>query len=222
MRATSTVVRPRFLPRGRAASHKPQRIPQRHTNSSFSYMIPLCATILIAGYLPGIWLGRDGQTLLGQQLASYYTDTTGSASWIITCLHTLSGPFLQIVLVLLCGFSALGLGFLTLYFFGKGVFLGFCAANVFSSAGTSGLIFYWFCTCLPDLIFTTIHLWLAVYAMALSRGLFQSIFLGGAPRGQLHAASRRLLVRSGIAFLASGLLSVLFSGLRFLLSPLFL
>ena len=29
--------------------------------------------IFLAGYLPGIWLGRSGTTPLGQQLAAYYT-----------------------------------------------------------------------------------------------------------------------------------------------------
>lgn len=29
----------------------------------------------LAGYLPGIWLGRDGTTALGQQLAAWYTES---------------------------------------------------------------------------------------------------------------------------------------------------
>ena len=98
------------------------------------------------------------------------------------------------------------------------IFLGFCAANLFFTGGLQDLVAYWFWTCLPDLAFTAANLWLTGYALRLSQGVFQSVFLGGAPRGHLHAASRRLLVRSGITLLISGLIGILFSGLRLLLS----
>lgn len=220
MRAGTSAARPRFPLRSRTTPHTSKTLSRRYPSSA--YVIPLCASMLIAGYLPGIWLGHDGQTALGQQLAKYYADVALTTPWFVSFLRSIAGPFLQIVFVLLCGFSALGLGFLLLYFLGKGFFLGFCAANVFFAGGISDLVAYWLCTCLPDLVFTAVHLWLAAYALCLSHGLFQSVFLGGAPRGQLHAANRRLLVRSGVALFVSGLLGIIFSGLRFLLSPLFL
>ena len=77
---------------------------------------------------------------------------------------------------------------------------------------------YWLLSCLPDLSVLLIGLWLSGHALVLSRGLFQDVFLGGAPRGQLGAAARRLSVRAGTAFLAACLLSVFCSGLCVLLA----
>ena len=103
-------------------------------------------------------------------------------------------------------------------FAGRGCFLGFCAANVASAAGAKGIVTYWLLSCLPDLSVLLIGLWLSGHALVLSRGLFQDVFLGGAPRGQLGAAARRLSVRAGTAFLAACLLSVFCSGLCVLLA----
>ena len=122
------------------------------------------------------------------------------------------------MLVVLCGFSSFGQGLLLLLFAGRGCFLGFCAANVASAAGAKGIVTYWLLSCLPDLSVLLIGLWLSGHALVLSRGLFQDVFLGGAPRGQLGAAARRLSVRAGTAFLAACLLSVFCSGLCVLLA----
>lgn len=214
MRAASSIARPRFLSR----SHPVSRQPRSLRHGSPNYLLMICGAMLVIGYLPGIILGHDGHTLLGQQLALYYANAKQVLQWPTILINYTAGPFLQIVFVLLCGFSALGSGFLLLYFLGKGIFLGFCAANLFFTGGLQDLVAYWFWTCLPDLAFTAANLWLTGYALRLSQGVFQSVFLGGAPRGHLHAASRRLLVRSGITLLISGLIGILFSGLRLLLS----
>lgn len=213
MRAATSLPRPQLFPRSHPRSRKPRSL--RHGSSN--YLLMICAAMLVLGYLPGIFLGHDGHTSLGQQLALYYANNEQVLQWPTIFINYTAGPFLQIVFVLLCGFSALGSGFLLLYFLSKGIFLGFCAANLFFAGGVQDLVAYWFWTCLPDLIFTAVNLWLTGYALCLSQGVFQSVFLGGAPRGQLNAASRRLLVRSGITLFISGLIGIIFSGLRLLL-----
>lgn len=177
----------------------------------------LCAGVFLAGYLPGIELGRTGASIWGQQLAAYYLDASQFSAWLPVFTGQVAAAFLQLLLIILCGFSALGQGLLPLAFAARGCFLGFCAANVLAAGGVKGIVTYWLLSCLPDLCVLLVGLWLAGHALVLSRGLFQSIFLGGAPRGQLHTAVRRLLVRWGAAFLGTCLLSFLCSGLCVLL-----
>ena len=178
----------------------------------------LCAAAFLAGYLPGMGLGRGGDTPWGQQLAAYYLDISQFSTWLPVFTDQIAAAFLQLMLVVLCGFSSFGQGLLPLLFAGRGCFLGVCAANVASAAGAKGIVTYWLLSCLPDLSVLLIGLWLSGHALVLSRGLFQDVFLGGAPRGQLGAAARRLSVRAGTAFLAACLLSVFCSGLCVLLA----
>lgn len=176
----------------------------------------------LAGYLPGLLAGRGAQSQLGQQLASYYGDTSHFSVWSQVFSAQMSAAFLQILAVVLCGFCVVGGALLLLAFAARGAFLGFCAASIAACHGVRTLALYWLLVCLPGLAVLFISLWLACHAAALSHGLFQSVFLGGAPRGHLSAAARRLLVRSGSALLLCGLFSVLGAGLDVLLAGLFL
>ena len=148
---------------------------------------------------------------LGQQLAAYYGQAEQFSAWGPLCLDQLAAAFLQLFFVLLCGFFAAGPVLLGLFFAAKGLFWGFCAANILQQNGAAGLLRYWVWAYLPALCLFFLCLWLAGYAVQLSGGLFQSVFGGGAPRGQLHAAARRLGVRFGVALLCAGLLSVVLS-----------
>ena len=70
MRAARTALRLPALPQLRTTEPKRKTVSGRQ---------PDCAVWLgaafLAGYLPGIWLGRDGTTALGQQLAAWYTES---------------------------------------------------------------------------------------------------------------------------------------------------
>lgn len=174
-------------------------------------MIGFSAMFLL-GYLPGIWAGRNGQTALGQQLADYWLQY-GSLSFRSGLSAAVSAAFLQLTAVLLCGFCAFGLCFCLLLFAARGLWLGFCAANVLAAGGSGALVLYRLLTCVADLSGLFLCLWLAAYALPVSTGLFRSIFCGGAPRGQLAAAARRLLVRYGTALILSLLFCLVNSGL---------
>lgn len=194
-----------------SAAHRPPRPPKAGRGAGVARL--LFAGALLAGYLPGLWAGRSGQTGLGQQLAAYYGQAEHFSAWGPLCLDQLASAFLQLFFVLLCGFFAAGPVFLGLFFAAKGLFWGFCAANILHQNGAAGLLRYWVWAYLPALCLFFLCLWLAGHAARLSGGLFQSVFLGGAPRGQLHAAARRLGVRFGAALLCAGLFSVIFSAL---------
>lgn len=70
MRAAQTALRRPGLPMLRPAVERPHRehTPQTESGAALAFGV-----IFLAGYLPGIWLGRSGTTPLGQQLAAYYT-----------------------------------------------------------------------------------------------------------------------------------------------------
>lgn len=176
----------------------------------------LCAAAFLLGYLPGILAGRGGETVLGQQLASYYMDAGHFSSWSSAFSNQMASTFVQLFLLTLCGLSAIGTGALVLFFAAKGIFMGFCAANLVALGGGQALLVYWVISCLPNIVLLFWELWLAGYAAQLSHGLFQSIFSGGAPRGQLEAAVRRVGVRCCVALLASGLFHALCSGISVL------
>lgn len=176
------------------------------------------AAAFLAGYLPGILAGRGGESALGQQLAACYMDTGRFSAWSQAFSGQMAAAFLQLLMVVLCGFCVFGSAFLVLGFAVRGAFLGFCAANVLFCGGPRALVGYWFSDCLPGVAVLFVCLWLACHAVRLSGGLFQSVFLGGAHRGQLAASARRLLVRSGTALLLCGLFSVLGAGLDLLVA----
>lgn len=195
-----------------------QPVPQRDAAGNAAFVG--YAAAFLAGYLPGILAGRSGQSALGQQLAANYIDTTRFSSWTQAFSGQMASAFLQLLAVVLCGFCVFGGALLVLSFAARGAFLGFCAANVLSCSGPRALLCYWLLDCLPGLAVLFACLWLACHAARLSGGLFQSVFLGGAPRGQLAASTRRLLVRSGTALMLCGLFSALGAGLDILVAGL--
>lgn len=181
-----------------------------------------CAAVFLVGYLPGILLGRNGTTTLGQQLSTFYTAQDRLMVWSDLFISQSAAFFLQLLSVWLCGFTAFGFGLLLLLFAGKGLFLGFCSANILTLEGTNALCLYWISDCLPQVMLLLLLLWLAGHATALSHGVFQSIFLGGAPRGQLIGNARRLTIRFLLCIPMSWFIGLLCSGLSVFLVRFFL
>lgn len=188
----------------------------------FSFISAACGVCFLVGYLPGIVLGRTGAGVLGEQLAAYYLDPAHFTSWLDVCLNQTAATFLQLLFLVVCGFSVLGAGILPFFFLGKGAFLGFCAVYVLARGGGSALAFYWLCICLPNVLLLFFYLWLAGYAAEMSIRLFQTVFGPGAPRGRVEAATRRLLVRSCVSLASSCVLSVLCGGFTVLLARILL
>lgn len=173
------------------------------------------AAAFLLGYLPGIWASRSGQTALGQQLAAYYMQQDGAAGWAAAFLAQYAVAFLQLTGLFLCAFCAFGGGFCVLLLAARGGYLGFCAANIVVAGGTSELLRWRLLCALPELSDLFLCLWLAVYALPVSAGLFQSAFRGGAPRGQLPAGVRRLGVRYAVALVSAALFSLVSVGVGF-------
>ena len=101
MRAAQTALRRPGLPMLRPAVERSHRehTPQTESGTALAFGV-----IFLAGYLPGIWLGRSGTTPLGQQLAAYYTSRPEGTSLAAAFGAQLAVSFLQLILVLLCGF----------------------------------------------------------------------------------------------------------------------
>ena len=137
MRAAQTALRRPGLPMLRPAVERPHRehTPQTESGAALAFGV-----IFLAGYLPGIWLGRSGTTPLGQQLAAYYTSRPEGTSLAATFGAQLAVSLLQLILVLLCGFCVWGVGLLALLFAARGLFLGYCAASVAAQSGASALL----------------------------------------------------------------------------------
>lgn len=194
------------------------RLPARQPRPRLAKRIPVTGfpfafgLFFLAGYFPGVLYGRVRAGFLGEQLAEYYVNPLHFTVWSDTFLNQIATAFLQLLFLAFCGFSVFGTAFLVLFFLMKGAFLGLCAVSTLTLGGGSALVLYWFCVCLPNLLMLFLYLWLSGYAVRLSHHLFQSVFGRGAPRGQLEASRRRLLVRCGVALLISCLFSFLCSG----------
>ena len=208
MRAAKTAAVPlwRAAPAAKAAeSARPQaqggaacqarRRPRRRDEAG--WLSPWCLgylALFVAGHLGGVLAGQLGVSELGKDLAAYYMDSTHYTAFSAVFLGLYSGAFLQLSAVALCGFSALGGGFLAAFFALKGAVFGLCAAGVFARGGARGLVVYWLMTCLPELCLLLLTLWLAVCAQRLAAALLRS--LGG---GGLHArpmnGTKTLLLR---------------------------
>ena len=110
MRAARTALRLPALPQLRTKEPKRKTVSGRQ---------PDCAVWLgaafLAGYLPGIWLGRDGTTALGQQLAAWYTESPESTAFTAAFGTRFAVGALQLCAVLLCGFCIWGVGLLVLF-----------------------------------------------------------------------------------------------------------
>lgn len=200
------------------AVHPPLcRSTLRRTHAQTPGFISLYAGAFLFGYFPGILLGRSDLITADIPLASYYMDVSHYRLWTEMFVNQFASAFLQLLFVVLCGFSVFGAGFLALLFLSKGIFIGFCAAGVLAQGGVKALFLYWSCSCLSSLSLVLLMLWLSLYAVQVSRGLFQSIFSGGAPRGQLAASARRMSVRFLLSLFLSGIFSIIFSGLSVLI-----
>ena len=214
---TRPAVRARmFWPRQPAS-----RVPQAPANAAGRLpYVPLgCACLFLLGYLPGIWLGRTGAWVSGSQLAAYYLSKSSYSTVFSVWQWQFSADFLQLAALYLCSFSALGCFFLPILFFLRGGFLGLCAACVLAAGESRGLVCYWLLSSLSNLSVLFAGLWLSGYSAAISNGLFQCVFSGGAARGQLAGAFRRLTIRflfclllAGTVNLVNGWLSVFLAG----------
>lgn len=201
MRAAQTALRRPMLPR-------PRLTPAERTRREPVAGVPHCSlwfgAAFLAGYLPGIWLGRSGSSALGQQLAAYYAK--GPESTLAAAFGTqFAVGFLQLFAVFLCGFCVWGVGLLAVLFAVRGVFLGFCAASVAAVSGASGLIQYRADTLIFDIATLFLCLWLAGWAAKLAAELFRAV-CGRAVR-ETPGTLRRLVVRFGAAVVLSGLCS---------------
>ena len=171
MRAAQTALRRPGLPMLRPAVERPHREhkPQTESGAALAFGV-----IFLAGYLPGIWLGRSGTTPLGQQLAAYYTSRPEGTSLAAAFGAQLAVSLLQLILVLLCGFCVWGVGLLALLFAARGLFLGYCAASVAAQSGASALLRYRLDTLLSDVGTLLLCLWLAGWAVRLAMELFRA------------------------------------------------
>lgn len=198
MRAAQTALRRPRLPMLRPAVERPHRehTPQTECGAALAFGV-----IFLVGYLPGIWLGRSGTTPLGQQLAAYYTSRPEGTSLAAAFGAQLAVSFLQLILVLLCGFCVWGVGLLALLFAARGLFLGFCAASVAAQSGASALLRYRLDTLLSDVGTLLLCLWLAGWAVRLAMELFRAV-RGRAVR-ETPGTARRLAVRFAAALALS-------------------
>ena len=185
MRAAQTALRRPGLPMLRPAVERPHRehTPQTESGAALAFGV-----IFLAGYLPGIWLGRSGTTPLGQQLAAYYTSPSRPEGTSLAAAFgaQLAVSFLQLILVL---------------FAARGLFLGFCAASVAAQSGASALLRYRLDTLLSDVGTLLLCLWLAGWAVRLAMELFRA--MRGRAARETPGTVRRLAVRFAAALALS-------------------
>lgn len=209
MRAAQTTLRRPALLLPRRAER-----PRREcAETAHSGAVWLFGTMFLAGYLPGIWLGRGGVSALGQQLAAYYTKSPENAAFAAIFGMEFSVSFLQLTAVFLCGFCVLGVGLLALLFAARGVFLGYCAASVAAVNGAAGLVQYRLATIVSDAATLFFCLWLAGWSARLAGELFNAV-CGRATR-ETPGTLRRLAVRFGAALVLSAVFSAVGTFLAF-------
>lgn len=209
MRAAQTTLRRPALLLPRRAER-----PRREcAETAHSGAVWLFGTMFLAGYLPGIWLGRGGVSALGQQLAAYYTKSPENAAFAAIFGTEFSVSFLQLTAVFLCGFCVLGVGLLALLFAARGVFLGYCAASVAAVNGAAGLVQYRLVTIGTDTAALFLCLWLAGWSARLAGELFNAV-CGRATR-KTPGTLRRLAVRFGAALVLSAVFGAVGTFLAF-------
>lgn len=209
MRAAQTTLRRPALLLPRRA----ERPRQECAGTAYSGAVWLFGTMFLAGYLPGIWLGRGGVSALGQQLAAYYTKSPENAAFAAIFGTEFSVSFLQLTAVFLCGFCVLGVGLLALLFAARGVFLGYCAASVAAVNGATGLVQYRLATIGSDAATLFFCLWLAGWSARLA-GELSNVICGRATR-ETPGTLRRLAVRFGAALVLSAVFSAVGTFLAF-------
>ena len=209
MRAAQTTLRRPALLLPRRAER-----PRREcAETAHSGAVWLFGTMFLAGYLPGIWLGRGGVSALGQQVAAYYTKSPENAAFAAIFGTEFSVSFLQLTAVFLCGFCVLGVGLLALLFAARGVFLGYCAASMAAVNGAAGLVQYRLATIVSDAATLFFCLWLAGWSARLAGELFNAV-CGRATR-ETPGTLRRLAVRFGAALVLSAVFSAVGTFLAF-------
>lgn len=209
MRAAQTTLRRPALLLPRRAER-----PRREcAGTAHSGAVWLFGTMFLAGYLPGIWLGRGGVSALGQQLAAYYTKSPENAAFAAIFGTEFSVSFLQLTAVFLCGFCVLGVGLLALLFAARGVFLGYCAASVAAVNGAAGLVQYRLATIGSDAATLFFCLWLAGWSARLA-GELLNVICGRATR-ETPGTLRRLAVWFGAALVLSAVFSAIWTFLAF-------
>ena len=209
MRAAQTTLRRPALLLPRRAER-----PRREcAGTAHSGAVWLFGTMFLAGYLPGIWLGRGGVSALGQQLAAYYTKSPENAAFAAIFGTEFSVSFLQLTAGFLCGFCVLGVGLLALLFAARGVFLGYCAASVAAVNGAAGLVQYRLATIGSDAATLFFCLWLAGWSARLA-GELLNVICGRATR-ETPGTLRRLAVRFGAALVLSAVFSAIWTFLAF-------
>ena len=209
MRAAQTTLRRPALLLPRRAER-----PRREcAGTAHSGAVWLFGTMFLAGYLPGIWLGRGGVSALGQQLAAYYTKSPENAAFAAIFGTEFSVSFLQLTAVFLCGLCVLGVGLLALLFAARGVFLGYCAASVAAVNGAAGLVQYRLATIGSDAATLFFCLWLAGWSARLA-GELLNVICGRATR-ETPGTLRRLAVRFGAELVLSAVFSAIWTFLAF-------
>ena len=202
MRAAQTTLRHRpMLPQKRST----ERLHRGQTDRAGIGSKMWFGAAFLAGYLPGIWFGRNGTSALGQQLAAYYAKSPESTTFAASFGGEFAVNFLQLSAVCLCGFCVWGIGLLVLLFAVRGMFLGFGAASAAAVNGVQGVVRYRTLTAFSDITTLLLCLWLAGWAAQLATELFRAV--RGRPAREMTGTMRRVLVR----YVASLGLSVIFS-----------
>lgn len=182
---------------GRAESSRP-----KFTSQNIGVLF---GALFFAGYLAGIFKGRIGDSAFGTLLAAHYMDGSHYTSFAALFLDLFSGAFLQAILLFLCGFSAVGSLFLSLYFLARGAVLGLCAAGVYVQGGPRSLVIHWLLTCLPDLGIFLVMLWLSVQANRCACILFRAMLCSGGGHLRRSSEVHQLVIRFLVAlFLSAG------------------
>lgn len=207
MRAAQTALRRPMLPRRQAAER-----PRKESGEKTFDVAWLLGILFLAGYLPGVWLGRGSTSALGQQLADYYEKSPEEAAFVQLLRAQLAIDFLQLTAVFLCGFCVWGAGLLALLFAARGTFLGYCAASVAAANGAAGLVQYRTGTVVSDVATLFLCLWLAGWSVRLARELFRTV-QGRATR-ETPGTVRRLTVRFAAALVTAAVLTAIETFLR--------
>ena len=208
MRAAQTALRRPMLPRRQAAER-----PRKESGEKTFDVAWLLGMLFLAGYLPGVWLGRGSTSALGQQLAAYYEKSPEGAAFVQLLRAQLAIDFLQLTAVFLCGFCVWGAGLLALLFAARGTFLGYCAASVAAANGAAGLVQYRLATIVSDAAALFLCLWLASWSARLAGELLNAV-CGRATR-ETPGTLRRLAVRFGAALVLSAVFSAVGTFLAF-------
>ena len=115
---------------------------ESEAGTAHSGAVWLFGTMFLAGYLPGIWLGGAVFRRWGSSWRRIIQKSRKMQRCTSNFGTEFSVSFLQLTAAFLCGFCVLGVGLLALLFYGRGVFLGYCAASVAAVNGAAGLVQY--------------------------------------------------------------------------------